>query len=154
MITVGTDGWYGPLYLAGQPGHLSGQSNVWAVGQRTSTAGLFTGLLTVANLMKMRQNRNQLTLYKLHRWSWLVFVVSQLLLSHCCCFISHKLVMVLHLLNNYIWLHRTYTSVLGDDANDKHLYFIFAISLSFPFLFISLKGLITCKEQLSSGLTV
>lgn len=52
-----TDGWtvgFGP-YLAGQLGHLGGQSDVWAVGQRTSAAGLLAGLLAVADLTGREQ---------------------------------------------------------------------------------------------------
>lgn len=47
------------VYLAVQLGHLSGQSDVRPVGQRTSTAGLRSGFLTVADLMETRQNRSQ-----------------------------------------------------------------------------------------------
>lgn len=81
MLTVGNQ-WEGSMtgpglhrrqlvdlaYLAGQLGHLSGQSDVWAVGQRTSTAGLLTGLVTVADLIETRRNKNQWTMYKLHWW--------------------------------------------------------------------------------------
>lgn len=63
-----TDGRCGWVYLAVQLGHLSGQSNVWAVDQRTSTAGLLTGLVTVADLIETRPNKNQWTMYKL-QWS-------------------------------------------------------------------------------------
>lgn len=42
------------MYLAVQLGHLGGQTDVRAVDQRTSTAGLLTGLLTVADLMETR----------------------------------------------------------------------------------------------------
>lgn len=47
----------GPVlpYLAGQLGHLGGQSDVWAVGQRTSAAGLLAGLVTVADLTEQEQ---------------------------------------------------------------------------------------------------
>lgn len=45
-------------YLAGQLRHLSGQSDVWAVGQRTSAAGLLTGLLTVADLTEQEQREH------------------------------------------------------------------------------------------------
>lgn len=44
------------LYLAGQLGHMSGQSDVWTVNQGASTAGLFTRLFTVANLKDGRPN--------------------------------------------------------------------------------------------------
>lgn len=46
------------MYLAGQLGHLSGQIDVWAVGQRTATPGLLTGLVTVADLREMRPSTN------------------------------------------------------------------------------------------------
>lgn len=46
------------VYLAGQLGHLSGQIDVWAVGQRTSTAGLLPRFVTVADLNKMRSHNN------------------------------------------------------------------------------------------------
>lgn len=46
------------VYLAGQLGHLSGQIDVWAVGQRTSTAGLLPRFVTVADLKEMRSNNN------------------------------------------------------------------------------------------------
>lgn len=49
------------VYLAGQLGHLSGQIDVWAVGQRTSTAGLLPRFVTVADLKEMRSNNNRQT---------------------------------------------------------------------------------------------
>lgn len=53
------------MYLAGQLGHFSGQFDVWAVGQRTATPGLLTGLVTVADLREMRANKTHWTEYKL-----------------------------------------------------------------------------------------
>lgn len=53
------------MYLAGQLGHFSGQIDVWAVGQRTATPGLLTGLVTVADLREMRANKTHWTEYKL-----------------------------------------------------------------------------------------
>lgn len=38
--------------LTGQLGHFSGQSNVRAVGQRTTAARLLTGFIAVSNLME------------------------------------------------------------------------------------------------------
>lgn len=49
------------MYLAVQLGHLSGQIDVWAVGQRTSTAGLLTCFVTVADLTETRSNKNHQT---------------------------------------------------------------------------------------------
>lgn len=46
-------GW---VYLAGQLGHLSGQSDVWAVEQRASAAGLLAGFVTVADLIEAKKN--------------------------------------------------------------------------------------------------
>lgn len=43
-------------YLAGQLGHLSGQIDVWAVGQRTATAGLLPRFVAVADLKAMGSN--------------------------------------------------------------------------------------------------
>lgn len=54
-VAQDTDGGLGSVYLAGQLRHLRGQSNVWAVGQRTSAACLLTGLLTVANLTGIKE---------------------------------------------------------------------------------------------------
>lgn len=48
-------GVYFSRYLAGQLGHLGGQSDVWAVGQRSSAAGLLAGLVTVADLTEQEQ---------------------------------------------------------------------------------------------------
>lgn len=58
------DGLFGLGYLASKLGHMSCQSNVWAVGQWTSTAGLFTSLFTIANLMNIGPNKHHWTMQK------------------------------------------------------------------------------------------
>lgn len=54
-----THGFKRVMYLAGQLGHMSCQSDVWAVNQGAPTAGLFTGFFTVANLTDERPNEVQ-----------------------------------------------------------------------------------------------
>lgn len=57
----------GPVlpYLAGQLRHLGGQSDVWAVGQRTSSAGLLTGLVTVADLISVSKHTDMHSVFSL-----------------------------------------------------------------------------------------
>lgn len=51
----------GALYQAGQLGYFGGQSDIRAEGQGPTTAGLLTGLLTVAHLQETRPRVNVAT---------------------------------------------------------------------------------------------
>lgn len=128
------------MYLAGQLGHLSGQSDVWAVGQRTSTACLLTGLVTVADLIEKIPNKNQCTK---RQWA-----TKDETTKNCSLLLfSQTVLMVQQFFIHFLWKNvaslvvESYRCFWGPCQCD--------IFLSLPFF--SLKGLITCSEQLSSG---